>query len=109
MLRTCGASGAVRALEARKGPISKAGEVKSADDVDEVLVQKRCTSGLRDYVVHDCSPELSREPPWQMPHVPWAVELQVAGYLTWRDSSVRPLIGGQKRGVQPERSRLQVN
>ena len=75
MLRTCGASGAVRALEARKGPISKAGEVKSADNADEVLVQKRCTSGLQDYVVHDCSPELSREPPWQMPHVPWAMEL----------------------------------
>jgi hypothetical protein len=34
MLRTCGASGAVRALEARKVPISKAGEVKIADSAE---------------------------------------------------------------------------
>ncbi len=62
-------------LEVRKGPIRKAGEAQSADDVVEVLVQKRCTGGLQDNVVHDCSLELSREPPWQMPHVPWAMEL----------------------------------
>ena len=46
--------------------------------VDEVLAQERCTSGLQDVLLHDCSPELSEEPPWQMPHVPWAAEL--AGY-----------------------------
>ena len=38
MLRTCGTSGAVHSLEVRKGPIRKAGEVQSADDVEELLL-----------------------------------------------------------------------
>ena len=70
--------GCDRALEARKSPISKAGEVKSADDVGEVLVQKRCTDGLQDDHRHDCSPEPSREPP-----------LELAGYPTCRERQQR--------------------
>jgi len=38
MLRTRGTSGAVHSLEVRKGPIRKAGEVQSADDVEELLL-----------------------------------------------------------------------
>ncbi len=57
--------------------------------------------------MYDCSPELSREPPWQMPHVPWAMEL--AGYVTWRDSGDSPLMGDQKRGGQSIRIQLNIN
>ncbi len=38
MLRTRGTSGAVHSLEVRKGPIRKAGEVQSADNVEESLL-----------------------------------------------------------------------
>ncbi len=55
MLRARGTSGAVRALEVRKGPIRKAGEVQNADnDEREVLAPKISTESRAAFRVRDC-------------------------------------------------------
>ncbi len=46
MLRTRGTSGAVHSLEVRKGPIRKAGEVQSADDAEELLLDSFRLAGM---------------------------------------------------------------
>ena len=54
MLRTRGTSGAVHSLEVRKGPIRKAGEVQSADNVEELLLDSFRLAGMNSVMlVHD--------------------------------------------------------
>ena len=76
--------------------VSAAREALLADDVDEVLVHKRCTDGLQETHGHDARRSCLGNPLGSWLDVPPA----------GRDSSDSPLLGDQKRGGS---NRLDVN
>ena len=76
--------------------VSAAREALLADDVDEVLVHKRCTDGLQETHGHDARRSCLGNPLGSWLDVPPA----------GRDSSDSPLLGDQKRGGS---TRLDVN